>query len=153
MLHLVLGSRIGPHGGLQAAVGIIDVAQRTVQSVDAIPDGGIIGRIIIEFGPVARQLAVIRGTPHLGIALEQRPERLCSVMEACRQGNLEPKRLRLVQQRVEKAPKLFLLEARKGARPGGLVVEPTLIIEDGQGGYSQEMREIYGDYARKEETR
>ena len=87
------------------------------------------------------------------LCLCQRPERLCSVMEACRQGNLEPKRLRLVQQRVEKAPTLFLLEARKGARPGGLVVEPTLIIEDGQGGYSQEMREIYGDYARKEETR
>ena len=48
------------------------------------------------------------------LCLCQRPERLCSVMEACRQGNLEPKRLRLVQQRVEKAPKLFLLEARKG---------------------------------------
>lgn len=86
------------------------------------------------------------------LCLCQRPERLCSILESCRHSNLEPKRLRLVQQRLEKAPKLFLLEVRKGAKPGGLVVEPTLMIEDREGSYSQEMQEIYGDYARKEGT-
>lgn len=86
------------------------------------------------------------------LCLCQRPERLCDVLEAMRQSGIEPKRLRLVQQRPEKAPKLFLVEGKKGARPGGLVVLPTLFIEDGQGGYSREMREIYGDY-RKEGTK
>lgn len=84
------------------------------------------------------------------LCLCQRPERLCTVMEACREAGLAPKRLRLVQQRPDKAPKLFLLEARKGGRPGGLVVEPTLYLEDGQGNYSKEMLDVYGDYARKE---
>lgn len=84
------------------------------------------------------------------LCLCQRPERLCAVLKACQQAGLEPKRLRFVQQRPGKAPKLFLLEAKKGARPGGLVTEPILIIEDAKGGYSQEMLEIYGDYARKE---
>lgn len=84
------------------------------------------------------------------LCLCQRPERLYVVMQACSRAGLVPKRLRLVQHRLGKAPKLFLLEARKGGRPGGLVVEPTLILEDEQGKPSREMEEIYGEYARKE---
>lgn len=74
----------------------------------------------------------------------QRPERLCDVLEQMRVAKIEPKRLRFVQQRMEKAPKLFLLEGVKGGKPG-LSIEPVLLIE-GQNGYSQEMIEIYGDY-------
>ena len=55
---------------------------------------------------------------------------------------LEPKRLRLVQQRPDSAPWLFLLEAKKGSRPF-LQVEAPLIIE-GEGGFSPEMLRIYG---------
>ena len=76
----------------------------------------------------------------------QRPERLCDIMNTLRKANLEPKRLRMVQQRAGKAPKLVLIEARRGARPGGLVVEPALMIEDNTGGFSQEMLAVYGDY-------
>ena len=76
----------------------------------------------------------------------QRPERLCDVMEAMRAHGIEPKRLRLVQQRPEKAPKLFLIEGRLGGRPGGLVVEPVLVIEGKNGGFSDEMISIYGTY-------
>lgn len=75
----------------------------------------------------------------------QRPQRLTDAMVLFRQKGLEPKRLRLVQQRPEKAPFLFLLEGRRGGKPG-LVVEPTLLIENGQGGISREMEEIYGEY-------
>lgn len=74
----------------------------------------------------------------------QRPERLTDYMNILRENHLEPKRLRLVQQRVDSAPKLFLLEARKGGA-SGLVVEPALIIED-KNGYTEEMLEIYGEY-------
>lgn len=76
----------------------------------------------------------------------QRPERLCDIMNTLRTAGLEPKRLRMVQQRMGKAPKLVLIEAKRGARPGGLVVEPALMIEDEAGGFSEEMLHIYGDY-------
>ena len=76
----------------------------------------------------------------------QRPERLSDVIESMRKFGIEPKLLRLVQQRKSKAPKLFLLEGRRGGKRGFLDVLPTLFIEDEQGGFSQEMLEIYGDY-------
>ncbi|MBR1482837.1 MAG: methyltransferase [Ruminococcus sp.] len=76
----------------------------------------------------------------------QRSERLADVMEAMREFAIEPKTLRLVQQRQTKAPKLFLLEGRKGGKRGFLNVLPTLLIEDESGGFSAEMMAIYGDY-------
>lgn len=81
----------------------------------------------------------------------QRPERLTDIISLMRENHLEPKRLRFVQQRKSKEPKLFMIEGKKGANPGGLAVMPTLFIEDGQGGFSQEMLDIYGTY--KEEYR
>ena len=75
-----------------------------------------------------------------------RPERLADVMESMREADIEPKRLRLVQQRKSKAPKLFLLEGRKSGNRGFLDVLPTLFIEDENGGFSDEMLAIYGDY-------
>ena len=76
----------------------------------------------------------------------QRPERLTDLMTFMRQYDIEPKRLRLVQQRPSKAPKLFLIEGRRGGRPGGLVIDPVLFIEGADGGFSEEMLEIYGEY-------
>ena len=81
----------------------------------------------------------------------QRPERLCDVLEAFRSAGLEPKRLRFVQQRETKAPKLFLIEGRKGGRPGGLVTLPTLLLEGADGNPSPELKEIYGTYRGKEQ--
>lgn len=75
----------------------------------------------------------------------QRPERLTDVMEAMRKHSLEPKRLRFVQQRKDKKPKLFLIEGKRSSKPGNLIVEPTLFIEE-DGDFSPEMREIYGSY-------
>lgn len=76
----------------------------------------------------------------------QRPERLADVMESMRNFGIEPKTLRMVEQRVAKAPKLFLLEGRRGGKRGFLNVLPTLFIEDENGNYSQEMIDIYGSY-------
>jgi tRNA1Val (adenine37-N6)-methyltransferase len=75
----------------------------------------------------------------------QRPERLCDVMVAVRAQKLEPKRLQFVSARREKPPKLFLLECRRGGRPG-LTVLPPLFLEDASGAPSRELREIYGSY-------
>ena len=72
----------------------------------------------------------------------QRPERLTDVLLAMRQNGLEPKRLRWVQQRPEKAPWLFLAEGKAGAKPG-LITEPPLIVENADGSYTDEMKQIY----------
>lgn len=76
----------------------------------------------------------------------QRPERLSDMIESMRKSGIEPKRLRFVQQRITKAPKLFLLEGRRGGRPGGLLVEPALLIENNDGTLTDEMIRIYGAY-------
>lgn len=76
----------------------------------------------------------------------QRPERLSDVLESMRKYSIEPKRLRFVQQRKDKAPKLFLVEGRRGGKPNGLKVEPVLLIENDGGNFSDEMIEIYGAY-------
>ncbi|MDR0913904.1 MAG: methyltransferase [Oscillospiraceae bacterium] len=75
-----------------------------------------------------------------------RPERLTDLLLVMRKNSLEPKRLRFVQQRQSKAPKLVLAEGRKGGKSGFLDVLPTLFIEGDNGNFSPEMLEIYGDY-------
>ena len=67
---------------------------------------------------------------------------MTDVLSALRQNRLEPKRLRWVQQRPEKAPWLFLAEGKAGGKPG-LTVEPPLIMENADGSYSDEMKVIY----------
>ena len=57
-------------------------------------------------------------------------------------AGLEPKRLRLVQHRLEKPPSLVLVEGRKGARPG-LEVLPALILTGPDGQDTAEVRRIY----------
>ena len=63
-----------------------------------------------------------------------------------RQYKIEPKRLRLVQQRLNKPPKLVLVEGRKGGKRGFMTTEKTLMIENSQGEYSEEMLKVYGNY-------
>ena len=71
-----------------------------------------------------------------------RPERMCDLICAMRESGIEPKRLQLVCQRVGDAPMLILCEGRRGGN-SGMTLLPPLIVEDGQGGYSPEMKEIY----------
>lgn len=72
-------------------------------------------------------------------------ERLAEAMELFRKSGLEPKRLRLVQSGPEKPPYLFLLECRRGGKPG-LAVEATLLLTDGAGKPTPELEKIYGSY-------
>ena len=76
----------------------------------------------------------------------QRPERLTDALELMRKYDVEPKRLRFVQGKSRKAPKLFLLEGKRGAKAGSLVVENTLIIENEDNSFTDEMNSIYGCY-------
>lgn len=76
----------------------------------------------------------------------QRPERLTDALELMRKYDVEPKRLRLVQGKVSKAPKLFLLEGKRGSKQGFLNLEPALIVENQDGTFTDEMLNIYGSY-------
>ena len=74
--------------------------------------------------------------------LVHKPERLTDLLCALRENGLEPKRLRLVSPRWDRAPSLLLAEARRGGRPG-LRVEPPLILENPDGSPSAELSRIY----------
>ncbi len=73
-----------------------------------------------------------------------RPERLADMMCIMRQNKIEPKRMRLVCQRVGEEPWLVLLEGRRCGN-SGMRIMPTLYVEDGEN-FSQEMIKIYGSY-------
>ena len=81
-----------------------------------------------------------------------RPQRLAEAVEVFHSHQLEPKRLRLVQQRAGKAPFLFLLECRRGGKPG-MEVGPVLLLEREDGSPTQEIEAIYGDYRDNPEHR
>ena len=74
--------------------------------------------------------------------LVHRPERLAELLTAMSAAGLEPKRLRLVQHRAEKAPSLVLVGGRKGAKPG-LDVQAPLILTGPDGRDTAEVRRIY----------
>lgn len=71
-----------------------------------------------------------------------RPERLHVLFAALSKNNLEPKRLRFVQNKLSTAPSLVLVEARKGGNPG-LSVLPVLLIRSEDGRESKELLDIY----------
>ncbi len=74
-----------------------------------------------------------------------RPERLTDVLLCMRTFKMESKRLRFVQDKVGKAPWLFLAEGRKGGK-GSLEIQPPLVMKNDDGTRTAEMKKIYGKY-------
>lgn len=82
------------------------------------------------------------------MTMVHRTIRLPEIIYLLKEYNLEPKRMRLVQSRINSAPKIVLIEARKGGNPG-LDQEPVLIVyEEDSDEYTREVKRIY----REEET-
>lgn len=73
-----------------------------------------------------------------------RPERLNAVLAAVTAAGLEPKRLRPVHNRPGESPWLFLLEARKGGRPG-LQWEPPVCLCTETGDRSTSWHKLYNE--------
>ncbi|MDR3645029.1 MAG: methyltransferase, partial [Clostridia bacterium] len=90
-------------------------------------------------GMLSRAAKILKNGGCLSLCL--RPERLAECLALMRSCGIEPKRLRMVQQRAQTRPWLVLVEGKRGAHTG-LDVEPVLLLEQG-GGISQEMRRIY----------
>lgn len=81
-------------------------------------------------------------------SLCMRPERLAETFAALEANALTPKRLRFASHRSEKAPWLFLLESRKGGRPG-LLTEPVFRMLDDNGEPTAEATRVYAEYRKK----
>lgn len=74
-----------------------------------------------------------------------RPERLCDIIVAMREGKIEVKRIRFVCEREGLSPWLVLVEGKRGAKPF-VTVEKNLIMKNADGSVTDELREIFGDY-------
>ncbi len=74
--------------------------------------------------------------------LVHRPERIAEICAIATQVGLEPKRLRVVQYKIDSAPSLVLVECKRGAK-AGLIFEKPLILTNEDGSDSQEVLEIY----------
>ena len=75
--------------------------------------------------------------------LVHRPFRLAEILTLLVQYKLEPKRMRLVYPFVDKEPNMVLIEALSGGR-SRITVEKPLIVYKEQGGYTEEIYDIYG---------
>lgn len=71
-----------------------------------------------------------------------RSDRLASIIFELKKYNLEPKVLRIVYPKKDKAPNLVLIEAKKGAK-AGLIIQKPLILNNDDGSETDELKEIY----------
>lgn len=97
-----------------------------------------VGCHLADVAEAASRLLLWGGT----FALCHRPERLCDVVTELRKAGLEPKRIRFVHNKAEKAPWLLLCEAKKGGKPG-ISVLPPLVLYSADGAPTEEHRRIY----------
>ena len=74
--------------------------------------------------------------------LVMRAKRLGELTSLLREHRLEPKRLRAVHPKPDRAASVVLLEALRDGGPG-LTVEPPLFIHRGDGTHSEELLEAY----------
>lgn len=68
--------------------------------------------------------------------------RLAEAFDTLRHHRLEPKRLRLVHANEKRPARLALIESMLDVHPG-LMIEPPLLVKDGQGKDTPEIRRIY----------
>ncbi|MCL2222226.1 MAG: methyltransferase [Oscillospiraceae bacterium] len=75
-------------------------------------------------------------------SLVHKPERLCDIFRAMNKHGIEPKRMRLVQNKADSPPSLILVEGRRGGKPS-LKIEAPLILKNNDDTDSDEVNRIY----------
>lgn len=93
----------------------------------------------------AAYLLAVGGT----FAMVHKPFRLAEIFGMLEKYHMEPKRMCLVQPYVDKEPNMVLIEAVKGGH-SGIKIEPTLVVYDRQGEYTEDLLKRYGDYRGEE---
>ncbi len=76
------------------------------------------------------------------LGIVHRPERLTDILETMRKYNIEPKKLRFVYPKENKAANIVLVEGRLNARKGIKVV-PSLISHQENGDYTSEIAKYF----------
>lgn len=71
-----------------------------------------------------------------------RSDRLATIIHELKKCKLEPKVLRIVYPKKNKAPNLVLIEAKKGAK-AGLIIQAPLILNNDDGSETDELKAIY----------
>lgn len=70
-----------------------------------------------------------------------RPDRLCDLITAMRDGGIEPKAATFVHARADSEPSMLLIAGRRGGKPGMKVTRPLVIYGD-DGKYTDDMNYI-----------
>lgn len=94
--------------------------------------------LTIDLPTIAEQMSGLLKMNGKGY-LVHRPERLAEIMQVLAQHRLVVKRIRFAYPKLGKAANIVLIETIKDGRPGGMVVEPPLIVGDGSGNYTPEV--------------
>lgn len=94
--------------------------------------------LTIDLPTVAKQMSGLLKMNGKGY-LVHRPERLTEIMQVLEEHRLVVKRLRFAYPKPKKAANIVLIETIKDGKPGGLVVDPPLIVGNEQGNYTQEV--------------
>ncbi|MBM6941130.1 tRNA1(Val) (adenine(37)-N6)-methyltransferase [Lactobacillus coleohominis] len=77
--------------------------------------------------------------------LVHRPERLPEIVRVLEKNRLMVKRIKFAYPKVNKPANIVLIEVIKDGKPGGLIVEPPLIVGDKDGNYTPEVEAMLND--------
>ena len=77
--------------------------------------------------------------------LVHRPERLPEIVQVLEKNRLMVKRIKFAYPKVNKPANIVLIEVIKDGKPGGLIVEPPLIVGDKDGNYTPEVEAMLND--------
>lgn len=78
-------------------------------------------------------------------SMVHKPFRLAEIIRVLSKYRLEVKRLCMVQPYIDKEPNMVLIEATKGGKPM-VKVDPSLIVYNKDGTYTEELLKRYGSY-------
>lgn len=95
--------------------------------------------LTIDFPTVAQQMSGLLKMNGKGY-LVHRPDRLAEVMRVLEDHRLAVKRIRLAYPKAGSPANIVLIEVIKDGKPGGLIVEPPLIVGDSQGNYTPQVQ-------------
>jgi len=96
------------------------------------------GETLLSVCKAAQQLVKFGGKFFVVYPMGELIELICTL----RTCQFEPKRMQLVAYRADMKPRLALIEAKKGAKPG-LIMEPLLCHTDHNGDETPQMRAVY----------
>lgn len=89
--------------------------------------------------------AAVLVKPSGRVAVVYPAERMDDLLSGLRRRALMPERVRLVRPRVDRPPSRILVEARLGTRLQPQREEAPLVLHDGAGGYTQELKGMLGE--------